>query len=60
MILLVIESTSSILRVNVVSQSKFSVLVKGQTEILGRQMDTDRDTYNTFTDFTGRNKLAQM
>ena len=38
-------------------QSVFAVKVKGLTKI-GRQKDkrtaTDRDTHNTFTDFTGR------
>ena len=41
-IVLVKKTTSSILRVNVTSQSDFPVKVKGHTEI-GRKMDTDTD-----------------
>lgn len=41
-IILVKKTTSSILRVNVTSQSDFPVKVKGHTEI-GRKMDTDTD-----------------
>ena len=34
-----------------ISQSDFPVKVKAETKI-GRKMDTNRDTHNTFTDFT--------
>ena len=44
-------------------QSVFAVKVKGLTKI-GRQKDkrtaTDRDTHNTFTDFTGRWQVAHV
>ena len=36
----------------------FYVKVKSQTK-LGRQMDTDRETHNTFTDFTRRYEVPQ-
>ena len=60
--MIIIITERFILRTNAMSQSNFSVMVKGHTKRgrrMGKRTDPGSEKHITFTDFTGTNEVAQ-